>query len=159
MVDAVRDVKIALAVQSQSLAVQRGFKSYGRHLDTLARSRFRNEYRKRFRRAANILRDRARRNAKAQLPGGTGRLARSIKTSIRFRRGRITAAVGPKRGRKQYAYGHVHEFGGTRERRASRRSGRRAHSATYDAQPYLEPAVVQTQEPVFREIGFSFRVL
>lgn len=142
--------------------IVRGVEREARRYDRRARSKFRKEQKRRVRQAANIVLRQARRNikstfkthGKARARSGGKTLSQETKTSVRSRRGFVTAVVGA--GGQPGAYGKVLEEGRTVSRKS--RSGN-IHQASYPKKPWLEPAVRTTSGQVFAIIGKTFRVV
>jgi hypothetical protein len=111
------------------------------------------------RRAATVLRTAVRAEIVATFSAqghrsGTHLLRRKTSISIRSKRGRVRAEVGPKG--IAGVYGRVHEKGLTVTRRS--RSGGE-HQAVYPKREFIAPAVKKTDRQIFAILGQSFRVV
>lgn len=122
-----------------------------------AKGKLRKEMKRKMREAANIVKVQARKEITATFTGdarSVKRLRRKTSVSVRSKRGRVSAQVGPK----GFAgvYGRVHELGMTIERKS--RSGK-VHEATYPVRKFIEPAVRKTDGQVRKILGQSFKVV
>lgn len=135
-----------------------GVRSYQRFLRTEEKE-FRKRLRKQLRTAANLIKKRARSNARSAYPGGTGRLSKGISVSVKVTRRTVSARVGWRlKGRYFPAilYAPALERGGTVTRRRSAK--RKRHTAEYQGRAFFEPAVRSTEREVYRLLGRSFKV-